>query len=95
MTRQPMTRQIRSRLAGLKLPQHTLAAMLGVSQTKLNLILNGHRKPPAGFEAEAGRRSTGWSRSSWPRPRGGRTCCGVRRAVLPLSALEEAVENSL
>ena len=49
-----MTRQIRSRLAGLKLPQHTLAAMLGVSQTKLNLILNGHRKPPAGFEAEAG-----------------------------------------
>ena len=54
MERQPMTRQIRSRLAGLKLPQHTLAAMLGVSQTKLNLILNGHRKPPAGFEAEAG-----------------------------------------
>ena len=48
-----MTRRIRSRLAGLKLPQHTLAAMLGVSQTKLNLILNGHRKPPAGFEAEA------------------------------------------
>ena len=54
MERQPMTRQIRSRLAGLKLAQHTLAAMLGVSQTKLNLILNGHRKPPAGFEAEAG-----------------------------------------
>ena len=48
-----MTRRIRSRLAGLNLPQHTLAAMLGVSQTKLNLILNGHRKPPAGFEAEA------------------------------------------
>ena len=48
-----MTRQIRSRLAGLKLPQHTLASMLGVSQTKLNLILNGHRPPPAGFEAEA------------------------------------------
>ena len=54
MTPRPMTRQIRSRLAGLKLPQHTLAAMLGVSQTKLNLILNGHRKPSAGFEAEAG-----------------------------------------
>lgn len=54
MTPQPMTRQIRSRLAGLRLPQHTLAAMLGVSQAKLNLILNGHRKPPAGFEAEAG-----------------------------------------
>lgn len=48
-----MTRRIRSRLAGLRLPQHTLAAMLGVSQTKLNLILNEHRKPPAGFEAEA------------------------------------------
>ena len=48
-----MTGQIRSRLAGLKLPQHTLASMLGVSQTKLNLILNGHRPPPAGFEAEA------------------------------------------
>ena len=54
MTPQPMTRQIRSRLAGLKLPQHTVAGMLGVSQTKLNLILNGHRKPPARFEAEAG-----------------------------------------
>ena len=54
MTPPPMTRQIRSRLAGLRLPQHTLAAMLGVSQTKLNLILNGHRKPPSGFEAEAG-----------------------------------------
>ena len=53
MTRQPMTRQIRSRLAGLKLPQHTLAAMLGVSQRKLNPILNGHRERPAGFEAEA------------------------------------------
>ena len=49
----PTTRQIRSRLAGLKLPQHTLASMLGVSQTKLNLILNDHRQPPAGFEAEA------------------------------------------
>ena len=48
-----MTRQIRSRLAGLRLPQHTLAAMLGISQTKLNLILNEHRRPPAGFEAEA------------------------------------------
>ena len=36
-----MTRQIRSRLAGLRLPQHTLAGMLGISQTKLNLILNG------------------------------------------------------
>ena len=48
-----MTREIRSRLAGLKLPQHTLASMLGVSQTKLNLILNGHRPPPAGFEAKA------------------------------------------
>ncbi len=48
-----MTREIRSRLAALKLPQHTLASMLGVSQTKLNLILNGHRPPPAGFEAEA------------------------------------------
>ena len=53
MTRHPMIRWIRSRLAGLKLPQHTLAAMLGVGQTKLNLILNGHRPPPAGFEAEA------------------------------------------
>ena len=53
MTPMPMTRQIRSRLAGLKLPQHTLAAMLGVSQTKLNLILNGHRSPPTGFEAQA------------------------------------------
>ena len=48
-----MTGRIRSRLAGLKLPQHTLASMLGVSQTKLNLILNGHRPPPAGFETEA------------------------------------------
>ena len=48
-----MTRQIRSRLAELRLPQHTLAAMLGISQTKLNLILNEHRRPPAGFEAEA------------------------------------------
>ena len=48
-----MTRQIRSRLAGLRLPQHTLAAMLGISQTKLNLILNEHRRPPAGFEAAA------------------------------------------
>ena len=53
MTPKPMTRQIRSRLAGLKLSQHALAAMLGVSQTKLNLILNGHRSPPTGFEAEA------------------------------------------
>ena len=53
MDRQPMTRPIRSRLAGLKLPQHTLAAMLGVSQTKLNLILNGRRTPSTGFEAEA------------------------------------------
>ena len=53
MTPKPMTRQIRSRLAGLKLSQHTLAAMLGVSQTKLNLILNGHRLPPTGFEAQA------------------------------------------
>ena len=26
---------------------------LGVSQTKLNVILNGHRRPPAGFAAEA------------------------------------------
>ena len=34
------------------LPQHTLAAMLGVSQRKLDLILNGHRKRPAGFEPE-------------------------------------------
>ena len=53
MERQAMTRQIRNRFAGLRLPQHTLASMLGVSQTKLNLILNGYRKPPAGFEAEA------------------------------------------
>ena len=53
MTQQPMTRRIRSSRAGLKLPQYTLAAMLGVGQTKLNLILNGHRPPPAGFEAEA------------------------------------------
>ena len=53
MTPQPMTRKIRSRLGGLKLSQHTLAAMLGVSQTKLNLILNGHRSPPTGFEAQA------------------------------------------
>ena len=48
-----MTGRIRSRLAGLKLPQHTLASMLSVSQTKLILILNGHRPPPAGFEAAA------------------------------------------
>ena len=48
-----MIRTIRSRLAALKLPQHVLASMLGVSQTKLNLILNGHRKPPPGFNAEA------------------------------------------
>ena len=27
--------------------------MLGVSQTKLNPVLNGHRQPAAGFEAEA------------------------------------------
>ena len=54
MTPQPMTRQLRSRLAGLKLPQHTLAAMLGVSQTKLNLIRNG---PP---EAAGGIRGRGW-----------------------------------
>ena len=27
--------------------------MLGISQTKLNLILNEQRRPPAGFEAEA------------------------------------------
>ena len=53
MTPEPMTRKIRSRLGGLKLSQHTLAAMLGVSQTKLNLILNGHRSPPTGFEAQA------------------------------------------
>ena len=48
-----MTRHIRSRLAGLRLPPHILAAMLGISQAKLNLILNEHRRPPAGFEAEA------------------------------------------
>ena len=49
----PMTRTIRSRLAELRLSQHTLASTLGFSQTKLNLILNGHRQPPAGFEARA------------------------------------------
>ena len=53
MTPKPMTRRIRSRFAALKVPQHTLAAMLGVSQTKLNLILNGHWRPPGWFAGVA------------------------------------------
>ena len=47
-----MARRIRSRLAALGLSQHDLAAALGISQSMLNLILNGRRNPPAGFEAD-------------------------------------------
>ena len=35
------------------MPQHALAAALGVSQATLSLWLNGYRQPPAEFEAEA------------------------------------------
>ena len=45
---------IRARLATLGLPQHALAAALGVSQATLSLWLNGYRQPPPEFEAEAG-----------------------------------------
>ena len=44
---------IRARLATLGLPQHALAAALGVSQATLSLWLNGYREPPPEFEAEA------------------------------------------
>ena len=44
---------IRARLATLGVPQHALAAALGVSQATLSLWLNGYREPPAEFEAEA------------------------------------------
>ncbi|MYN66834.1 MAG: helix-turn-helix transcriptional regulator [Acidobacteria bacterium] len=44
---------VRSRLATLGVSQHALARALGVSQATLSLWLNGHREPPAGFEAAA------------------------------------------
>ena len=47
------TQTVRSRLAALGLPQHALAARLGISQSTLNLIFNGYRRPPAGFDARA------------------------------------------
>ena len=47
------TQTIRSRLAALGLPQHALAARLGISQSTLNLIFNGYRRPPAGFDTRA------------------------------------------
>ena len=43
---------IRARLAVLGISQHALASVLGISQSTLNLRLNGYRQPPAGFEEE-------------------------------------------
>ncbi len=49
----PNVQAVRARLAALGVSQHALARALGVSQATLSLWLNGHRDPPAEFEAAA------------------------------------------
>ena len=74
-----MTRQIRSRLAGLKLPQHT--HRLDARREPDEAGSHPHRPPPAEFEAEAA--------AAWHAERVVRLCAKFGRGIAGVRVSEE------